>query len=366
MVASATPTANAVWIVEDDERFLPGANGCSTIWKFLASLNETIMHFTVLLFDVPEGLKDTKYENMSMATLLALSAVDEEVYDAFMDFPNTEFIHSVASPASDICCNSSSNPFPFKATHKDFALLNGGYMPRIRMPTGSWQRWRMVNVAAHDFLEINIVYANDSSKAAPCDMFLYSKDGVYMMQIPRKVPALYLSPAARVEVLARCNGSVGDQYILASGYGPAYAGNAGCDDDDLSCNFFKTYLGTIEITTAEPQNLPALIEEECSPLRPTYAADLRDDALRAANAEALVVKQPFQMTDLEEYGCNINNKFFKFPSPSPFQMTLGTIQEISIQYANHHAFHIHVQPFQLVRCRSLLPRHCCQITNEMK
>jgi hypothetical protein len=152
------------------------------------------------------------------------------------------------------------------------------------------------------------------------------------------------------------------QYILASGYGPAYAGNAGCDDDDLSCNFFQTYLGTIEITTAEAQNLPALIEEECSPLRPTYAADLRDAALREASAESLVVRQPFQMTDLEEYGCNINNKFFKFPSPSPFQMTLGTIQEISIQYANHHAFHIHVQPFQLVRFRFLLSRHCCQMT----
>lgn len=261
-----------------------------------------------------------------------------------------QYLDTASEPSTRLCCNTTDTLYPFKADQNDFALVNGAYMPRIRLPKGAWRRWRILNASIQDMYEISVVLANDTSKPAPCEFLLYAKDGVYMMQIPRKVPALYLNPAARSEIFLQCNGTVGSTYVLASGYGPAFDGLAGCDPktDGPNCNYFKSLLATIEITAAEPQLLPIMKEDECTPLRSDYVADMRDPALKAVGAEKKLVKKGFSMTDLDAFGCNINNKWFEFPAKNPFTFTLGTITELSVQYANHHAFHIHVQPFQLV------------------
>lgn len=44
--------------------------------------------------------------------------------------------------------------------------------------------------------------------------------GIYMLQIPRKVPAVMLASGSRVEVLARCKAPAGSSYVLSATNNP--------------------------------------------------------------------------------------------------------------------------------------------------
>jgi hypothetical protein len=60
--------------------------------------------------------------------------------------------------------------------------------------------------------------------ADACEIMLYAKDGVYMMQIPRLVPAMYLPTAGRAEILVRCSAPVGSTFYMAAGTPTSYNG----------------------------------------------------------------------------------------------------------------------------------------------
>lgn len=89
MLAYSVNTANSIFIVEDDQSFLPAANGCANMWKYLETVPEVIMHITTTSFSIPRGLIGTPYENYTMSTLLALTANTTDVFNAFADFPST-------------------------------------------------------------------------------------------------------------------------------------------------------------------------------------------------------------------------------------------------------------------------------------
>ena len=345
----STSTAYSIFIVNDDPAFLPESTGCGPIWEYLSTVNETILSLTTTDFSIPPGIVGTPYENMTMSELLALTANTTDVLNAFLDFPNQQFIDIASDPTTTLCCNATKTKYPFRSSQNDFALVNGAFTPRIRFAAGGWQRWRLLNAAMSDYFEVSIVTSDNNQAPAPCQFYLYAKDGLYMMRIPRIVPALYMYPAARAEVLVQCEGKPGDTYILATGYGPGYTGeNGACTPENPNCVFFKSYLATIEITAPVDQKLPPLAVEACIPLRSDYAADLRDPALEQQGLDLSTIDNKlFSMTDLDAFGCNIGNKWFSFPIANPYVLKLGTITELEVQYANHHAFHIHVQPFQL-------------------
>ena len=105
----------------------------------------------------------------------------------------------------------------------DVALVNGGLQPIIRMTPNVPQLWRMWNAqwkvrpvpAAHSaivychvkvgrrgpavpmqgYMDLNIIH-NDGL-LAPCKFHLMTKDGVYLMEIPRLVDDLVMAAANR-------------------------------------------------------------------------------------------------------------------------------------------------------------------------
>jgi hypothetical protein len=81
------------------------------------------------------------------------------------------------------------------------------------------------------FLELVIMNDDNVTLADACEVMLYAKDGVYMMQIPRLVPAMYLPTAGRAEVFVRCTAPVGSAFYMAAGTPANYNGallTAGC------------------------------------------------------------------------------------------------------------------------------------------
>ncbi len=76
------------------------------------------------------------------------------------------------------------------------------------------------------FLELVIMHDDNATVASECEVMLYAKDGVYMMQIPRLVPAMYLPTAGRAEILIRCDVPAGTMLYMSAGTPATYNGAA--------------------------------------------------------------------------------------------------------------------------------------------
>lgn len=352
----SVPTANMVFIVEDDPAFLPDANGCGPLRQILAKAQDRIMHLSITNFQLPDAINTIDNNVLGVTALTAASATDVTTLDAFLDAPNLQFASISSSNPLSTCCNGTYPKFPFKiSADQDFLLLNGGYMPRIKLTSGVWQRWRFLHTAVKALVRLQILNSPTDLTPAPCRMALFSKDGVYMMELPRTIDAIFMGPANRVEVLVKCDAAPGSQFVLSSGYGPNVQGPLpDCPDTDPACSFFKGHIATIEVGKPDPgqASLPALVDEKCVPLRSDYVADMRDAAIAGTPAAKSIISQNLEMTDLAAFGCNINNGWYHFPTANPFTLTVGSINEIMMQFANHHSLHKHQEPYQLVSLTS--------------
>lgn len=90
--------------------------------------------------------------------------------------------------------------------------------------------------------------------------------------------------------------------------------------------------------------------ESCTPLRPSYAADLQDDALTKAGYDPKDVDSyPVNFTpdgDGNGMFCAVNNQLFTFPDPKPLVMTLGKIVEWQFNAVSAGSVHLHLKQQQ--------------------
>ena len=59
-----------------------------------------------------------------------------------------------------------------------------------------YQRWRMLYAGFKYWQDLTILY-EDSDELAPCDLQLISKDGIYIMDLPRTIEHVTLASANR-------------------------------------------------------------------------------------------------------------------------------------------------------------------------
>ena len=358
-------TATMIFIVEDDPAFLPDSTGCGTIRTLLSTVKDRVLHFSVTNFQLPDAINTPDNQAKTIQQLIHDATLDETILDAFLDDANLQYLEEAVDTPWTTCCNTSdAAAYPFKITaNQDSIIVNGAYQPRIVVPQNGWQRWRMLNAAIQPMLGLTIVTNLVTFDLAPCQIALIAKDGVYMPQIPRTVTAMYMGSANRAEVLVKCSGSVGQEYYLVSGATGIAANPQGtlpeCTPDDPGCDFFHGLAATIEVGPPDSSQV-ALVDESCTPLRSSYAADMR------TYPSNKVAQQMMSMTDLPAFGCNINDQWFKFPTENPFVVTVGTVVDLMVQFANHHAFHIHVQPFQLVQLDNTMLAPGVSFTNYFK
>lgn len=79
----------------------------------------------------------------------------------------------------------------------DFTLVNGKINPIIVVKQYEWTRLRLINTA-----HTNLVFFNFFIDT--CEMYLLSKDGIYIQDFPRRIKSAWPAPGGRADVMVRC------------------------------------------------------------------------------------------------------------------------------------------------------------------
>jgi hypothetical protein len=351
--------------VDDDDRWLPADRGCSQLAAALAAAPAEVLLIDVLAFATPEQTQP-------------------------LEDPNLQTIAARATPAYPLCCgngtstdkNAAAGPLPLDppSYNATLALVNGGWQPALSLVAGEWARWRALHAGWKTTLDLTLV--DGAGAPAGCEVMLVAKDGVFLLEAPRPVGGLHLNPGNRADVLVRCPEP--GNLSLAAGAAASPFGTWSSWWGD----FVQPVVAAVVVAprAAGAPAAPALEAEACTPLRPSYAPDLRDAALAAAGVAPVsrdmafapiehdgavrseaappapaahqptvnprACARPAPLTPPpaappQEYGCQINDAPFTYPDPDPLVMRLGTVTEWVFDALAFHPLHVHVNPFQI-------------------
>eukprot|EP00889_Picochlorum_renovo_P002848 jgi/Picre1/29878/NNA_005260.t1 len=262
-----------------------------------------------------------------------------------------------AAGGSTICCNTtanSPNALMGSGVMQDLLFLNGGWQPKVMMTSGEYQRFRLIVGGYTGSAMVQIKDPNTQEPTDDCEMMLYSKDGVYLMEIPRRVSYVFLPSGGRAEVVVKCEGPIGKQFDLVTSnssypFGELPPGVAGLN------KAFNQKIATIEINGTS-SGTASLKEKQCTPMRPAYAADLRNSNLLKHNALESLVLDPVPNFDKTPSGCTIGGMSFQFPDPDPFKLEIGKVVGWNRMGGTlAHPLHVHINPYQIQSLPQLLP-----------
>ena len=237
-------------------------------------------------------------------------------------------------------------------------FLGASLYPRItslsRVPT----LHRLAHTGYKRFMDLQIFDPDTGAVTPNCEMQLLAKDGIYLLQIPRAIDHIFLTAAGRAEVLVRCSGPVGKKYNIQSGRMPPDVSFPFGTPPNLVLSHNQTVVATVEIEAGgTPGNV--LVQRACTPLRPSYAADMRDEAVAAAGVADKIFFDPRATYGANNVGCTINGQNFTYPDPFPLLLPLGSITEWWVYGLPSHPLHSHTNPFQITTMpESLLCPNC--------
>lgn len=321
-------------IVEDDlDAWLKDANGCADIRTALASMPTRNLFMSTYNFEQKEpapGIDlwyDANYQEVSQAG------------------------------GSTICCDGDENSTSVllgSGTNTNLIIVNGGWQPIVEMMDGQWQRWRLTLAGYTGSVLLSILDADTQEVTEDCELMLLSKDGVYPMEIPRTVGYGFLSSGARAEVLVRCDGAPGKAFDFVS-RNSTEAVSETIGADMPIAKILPQKIATLVVEESERKDA-ALISKQCTPLRPAYAADLRNENLVRQNAVGSLIMDPVPNFDSNPLGCTIGGKAWTFPEPEPFEMRIGSVvQWVKMGGLLGHPLHVHINPFQIVQLPNAMP-----------
>jgi FtsP/CotA-like multicopper oxidase with cupredoxin domain len=326
-------------IVDDDDAWLPDSNGCSAVKDVVNSADRKVMLFTRYPF-----MDITDYANT------------DDVVTAWDDNPNYQLVAEQANVT--YCCDEpgENDDRPVEdqqgtlsgtaikgTTGEDLVFLNGGYQPTLSMSTGVWQRWSMVMASFNGALLMQVIDPATGEATDACDVLKLSSDGLWAMTIPRPVTYMLIPSGGRGEVLIRCN-TAGTYDLVTTSVGTPVG--PGIEGDT---NFATQKLVTLDVgeggNGGPSDDLKA---NECTPLRPYYAADLRDPALKAQGVTAKYDPVPDFTGTPPSIGCSMSNEKFSMMQ-TPYELPIGEVTEWRFARVAFHPLHVHINPFQMIR-----------------
>jgi len=202
----------------------------------------------------------------------------------------------------------------------EFLLVNGQYRPTLSMPTGEWQRWRVVFGGwERDSLDMEL----DEDGKSACEMNLLAKDGIYITDYPRPLDVFLIPVGGRADIMVRCNKPV-TFTVKAT---PNYTGG-----DHL---FTVNVVGN---TASNTNNNNAILTDrffEDYRKRPNYLQDLRSTSV-----------SPGCSCDSYLDENQINGRSFD-PNRFLHRSVQGSIVERNVEGIRKHPYHQHVYPFQI-------------------
>lgn len=302
-------------IVKGDDEWLPDTNGCGPVRNAINSAERKILQFTSY-FMAPAA-------NWGKAN-----------YQMIMEKSNSTY-----------CCNDGEQGLPdsFWGTsiNKDIVVVNGGYKPMLQVKSLKWYRLSMVHASYRNSLVLQILDKDTQLPTQKCEMKLIAKDGVYMMKIPRTVEYLVVPSGGRVEALIRCNASAGEEFDVTSN-ATGILGNPAKNPASV----VQQKLLTISVTEKTDED-GDLADKACTPLRASYAADLRDAALSKHGVTPMVDERPTFSQQGGNLGCTMSGQNFS-STQVPYDLEIGKVIEWQFAGLSGHPLHLHINPYQIV------------------
>eukprot|EP00775_Hariotina_reticulata_P008464 gene8464-8648_t len=304
-------TAHGLILVEDDQFWLPWNSGsCGIIFALLRTAPDLMLDITLLFFQqdslgVPAAAANPTYQWVSG------------------DANNTS---TPSFPKNPLCCDSNRTGYAFfgSATQgqgTNILTVNGGFQPVISMYENTWTRMRVLFSGAKGWFVAQILERELATEALAntdrCEIQMIAKDGVYLMKIPRLVPALLLASANRVEGFVKCLAPpAGKTYVLSAtnknNLDPFNPGNNPAFQSPVY-RVWQDILAHIKIIKSDE----ALVKARY----PLSNIDFQD---------VNITSQPtLPIGAASRVGCRIKNELFKFPDPNPIVQQLGKIVEWS-------------------------------------
>ena len=314
-------------LVEDDDVWLPDSQGCEDVRNVLNAADHKIMLLTIYPFTDPT---------------VADPAIDPSSLDDTWDLANYQLVAEEGN--ATYCCDEDdekmSNALYGSGTSDNLVFMNGGFQPLVSMKSGVWQRWSLALASYTMTVLMQVVDSKTQAPTEACEIMLISKDGVFPMKIPRAVAYMQIPSGGRAQVLIRCNASKGSTFdVISSSFNtPMGTGING----DPSIASQKVFSIIIENGKAEKD----LKSKACTPLRPAYAADLRDSELALYNVMAQVDQIPTFTGTPPGIGCAMSGEAFD-SSQKPYALPIGKVVEWQFERLAAHPLHTHINPFQI-------------------
>jgi FtsP/CotA-like multicopper oxidase with cupredoxin domain len=210
--------------------------------------------------------------------------------------------------------------FPETATR--FLAINGQRRPVIQMRPGEVQRWRILNAAYQDDMLLDL---------AKHDLHAVAYDGIQLGAIEHK-KQLLIAPGQRADILVQA-GPAGTYEFNAMPYDQGHPAPTGP-------------LGRL-VVAGEPMNMKlptALPKAPLDTIKDSEITGRRTVTLSATAPEADAAGH------WQEFSFFVDGKKFD-PMRIDQRVKLGAVEEwtiINTHEHDDHAFHIHVNPFQVV------------------
>jgi FtsP/CotA-like multicopper oxidase with cupredoxin domain len=326
--------AHGAIIIDDDDAWLPDANGCAAVKGVLNAAERKVMLFAKYAFKAGSNSTDVaqawgsnpNYQLVAEQANVTYCCDEPGENDA--NVPVAEQLGTLSGTAVD--GNTGSN----------LVFVNGGLQPSLSMTPGVWQRWSMVMATYDGVLLMQVL--DSTTKEPACEIMKISSDGVFAMEIPRPAEYMLVPSGGRGEVLIRCNDAGTYEVVSTSVDTPVGPGI------QSPGNIVEQTLVTLNVGDGGKDGpSDALVAKECTPLRPYYAADMRDTALKRAGVIPKVDSFPDFTGTPPGIGCSMSNEAFSM-TQTPYELPIGQVLEWHFARLAAHPLHVHINPFQLV------------------
>ena len=322
-------------IVDDDDAWLPDANGCSAVRGVVNAADRKVMLFTRYPFKdyAPGQPVETVWDNNPNFQF----AAEQANVTYCCDEPGENDDRPVEDQLGTLSGTAISANL---TTGQDLVFLNGGYQPTMSMSAGVWQRWSMVMASYNGALLMQVRDPATGEGTDACEIMKLSSDGVWAMEIPRPVSYMLVPSGGRGEVLIRCD--TAGTYDLVTTNVDTPVGIVGGNNIPIQ------KLVTLDVGEGGEGPPDDLTANECTPLRPYYAADLRDPALKAAGVTAKYDPVPDFTATPPSIGCSMSGERFSM-TQKPYELPVGQVVEWRFARLSGHPLHVHINPFQMIR-----------------
>ena len=328
--------AHGAIIVDDDDAWLLDDNGCAAVRGVVNDAERKVMLFTRYPFKNTANTTDVEkaWDNNPNYQLVA----EQSNVTYCCDEPGENDGRPVAEQLGTLSGTAIDG-----ITGENLVFLNGGYQPTMSMSTGVWQRWSMVMASFNGALLMQVVDPATGEATDACEVMKLASDGVFAMQIPRPVTYMVLPSGGRAEVLIRCDTAGTYEVVTGSVGTPVGSGIEG------NANIATQKLITLDVREGGNDGPSDDLEaNECTPLRPYYATDLRDPALKRYGAKAKYDPVPDFTGSPPGIGCSMSNETFSM-SQTPYELPVGEVLEWRFSRVSSHPLHVHINPFQMIR-----------------